>query len=170
MPNVCILKPRFDLICADWRPNNSCHSNWFWSVKSANSDGTGSCNKDYAGRKSRIPVPRTAQSKWPGNILWHVRCWGVILVTFTEKPLWPSLTPFQIMCKVTVENEKSNTSDLPPSLATLCSSCFSEAVQRPSIQVVLQGIIDCAKELLIVQWVMMSQRWTEEFLCVNQLG
>ena len=28
-----------------------------------------------------------------------------MVVTFTEKPLWPSLTPFQIMHKVTVEKK-----------------------------------------------------------------
>ena len=31
---------------------------------------------------------------------------AVMVVMFTEKPLWPSLTPFQIMHKVTIEKEK----------------------------------------------------------------
>ena len=73
---------------------------------------------------------------------------GVIVVTFTEKPLWPSLTPFQIMCKVTVENAKPSTAELPSSLASVCNSCFNEVAGRPSIQVVLKGIVDSAKEVV----------------------
>ena len=70
---------------------------------------------------------------------------GVIVVTFTEKP---SLTPFQIMCKVTVENAKPSTAELPSSLASVCNSCFNEVAGRPSIQVVLKGIVDSAKEVV----------------------
>ena len=76
---------------------------------------------------------------------------GVIVVTFTGKPLWPSLTPFQIMCKVTVENAKPSTAELPNSVVTLCNSCFNEVRERPLIEKVLQGIINYRRNLNNVQ-------------------
>lgn len=39
---------------------------------------------------------------------------AVALVVFVEKPVWPGLSPYQIMFQVTVSNAKPNTSLLPP--------------------------------------------------------
>lgn len=50
---------------------------------------------------------------------------GVILVTFSAKPMWPGLSPFQIMCKITVEGKTPDTSHLDVALGSLCQECFS---------------------------------------------
>ena len=60
---------------------------------------------------------------------------GCVIVTlFQEAPLWPGLTPFQIMCKVTVQKEKPNMSDMPSELSEICKKCLQyEVTSRPSI-------------------------------------
>lgn len=72
---------------------------------------------------------------------------AVMLVAFTEKPLWPSMSPFQIMFKVTVQNEKPDTSSLSPArLQTLCSDCFNSMESRPSVVAILKGLIGIMKD------------------------
>ena len=71
---------------------------------------------------------------------------AVVLVLFTERPLWPSLTPFQIMHKVTIENEKPDTTSLPPNLVSVCSKCFEEMNSRPLISVILKELINIVKD------------------------
>ena len=58
---------------------------------------------------------------------------GVMLVTFGERPMWPGLSQFQIMCKITVENKAPDTSHLAVGLGKLCQECFSPLDHRPSI-------------------------------------
>lgn len=63
---------------------------------------------------------------------------GVILVTFGEKPMWPGLNPFQIMCKITVENKVPDTSHLSGGLGSLCQECFSPLQNRPNISYIFK--------------------------------
>ena len=66
---------------------------------------------------------------------------GVLLVVFTEHPLWEGLTPFQIMYKVTVENACPVTDGLESSLVMLCKRCFDERMYRPSSSQVLDALL-----------------------------
>ena len=65
----------------------------------------------------------------------------VVITLFRGMPLWPELTPFQIMCKVTVQKEKPCMSGLPQLLKTLCTKCLDNCIlDRPSV-------VDVQKEL-----------------------
>ena len=66
---------------------------------------------------------------------------AVMVVMFGEKPLWPSLTPFQIMHKVTIEKEMPSVAGIEPKIGEVCSKCFLTIERRPTIQVVLHGIV-----------------------------
>ncbi len=66
---------------------------------------------------------------------------GVLSVLFGEQPVWPGLSAFQIMCKVTVAGEKPPTSHLPCGIQRLCSLCFNDLSARPSIASVLQTLL-----------------------------
>ena len=67
----------------------------------------------------------------------------VMIVIFTEKPLWPGLNPYQIMMKVTVENVAPNTAGVSPKIEGLCNSCTSDKA-RPSIVSILQDLLKLA--------------------------
>jgi serine/threonine protein kinase len=69
----------------------------------------------------------------------------VTIFTYTEEPLWPGLTPFQILLKVTVENNVPSTTNTPPSIAQLCNSCIADVTKRPAITSVLQTLLQFAK-------------------------
>ena len=66
---------------------------------------------------------------------------AVMVVTFTEKPLWPSLNPFQIIHKVTVEKETPNVAGVEPKIGEVCSKCFLTIERRPPIQVILRDLV-----------------------------
>ena len=70
---------------------------------------------------------------------------AVLLVLFGESPVWPALAPFQIMYRVAVCNEKPRTTHLPPQIQELCNSCFNEVCTRPTINVVLQEVLNIMK-------------------------
>ena len=64
----------------------------------------------------------------------------VLIVLFTEKTLWPGLTSFQIMLKVTVEEEKPSTLGIGnEAIKELCISCME--IKRPCINSVLQSLL-----------------------------
>ena len=66
---------------------------------------------------------------------------AVLLVVFTERPVWEGLNPYQIMYKVSVENEVPSTADLDKEMALLCKSCFNEKSCRPTIAQVLLKLL-----------------------------
>ena len=69
---------------------------------------------------------------------------GVMTVTLTEKVLWPGLTAFQIMQKVTVACEKPNTKGIAIELLALCNRCFThKAIERPKSSEVLALLVKC---------------------------
>lgn len=63
----------------------------------------------------------------------------IVIVIYSRKPLWPGLTPYQIVVKVTVEEEKPDTRDLPPSIKSVCDLCVANS--RPSIIAILQSLL-----------------------------
>ena len=65
---------------------------------------------------------------------------GVCFVTLMEKPLWPGLSMFQIIQKVT-NNEKPKTDMLEGPIRDLCNRCFEGVVNRPEIVQVLKQLI-----------------------------
>ena len=72
-----------------------------------------------------------------------VFAFGCVIVTlYSEVPLWPGLTPFQIMCKVTIHKEKPGTmSDVPGELRVLCEKCLDYNIaNRPTIIEVQKGL------------------------------
>ena len=74
---------------------------------------------------------------------------GVCLVTFMSKPLWPGLSMFQIIQKVT-NNVKPNTDLLQDydkgRIRQLCDKCFDNINVRPSSMQVLQELLDTVCE------------------------
>ena len=66
---------------------------------------------------------------------------AVLLVLFTGKQVWPGLSPFQIMYKVAVCNEKPQTVYLSPPVKDVCQACFDELSLRPSASGVLQSLL-----------------------------
>ena len=66
---------------------------------------------------------------------------AVIYVLFSEAQLWPELSPFQIMFKVTVESAIPNVALLNSSLASLCKSCFSSFDKRPDIVTITKQLM-----------------------------
>ena len=71
-----------------------------------------------------------------------VFAFGCVIVTlYSEVPLWPGLTPFQIMCKVTIHKEKPDMSDVPGELRVLCEKCLDYNIaNRPAIIEVQKGL------------------------------
>ena len=67
---------------------------------------------------------------------------AVLVVLFGESPVWPSLTPFQIMYKVTVANEKPHTNHLHPKVQGVCDKCFCDVSSRPSSNEVLESLLN----------------------------
>lgn len=66
---------------------------------------------------------------------------AVLLVVFTEHPVWEGLNPYQMMYKVSVENEVPSTVGLDKEMALLCKSCFNEKSHRPTITQVLLKLL-----------------------------
>jgi serine/threonine protein kinase len=66
---------------------------------------------------------------------------GVMAITMTERVLWPGLNAFQIMRKVTVENQKPNTEGMSGDIKSVCNMCFCEVRERPMITVILKSLL-----------------------------
>ena len=66
----------------------------------------------------------------------------MVIILFAERVLWPGLTPYQIMVKITVENEKPDVSDLPQSVCRLSGHCLSDVSIRPSIMTIHNEVLE----------------------------
>ena len=66
---------------------------------------------------------------------------GVMTITITEQVLWPGLSVYQIMQKVSVEKEKPNTDGIAAEIKDVCDMCFCDAKDRPIITVVLKALL-----------------------------
>ena len=90
------------------------------------------------------PEQLKAQNIGPGCDVYTFGC--VVVILFTERVLWPGLTPYQIMVKITVENEKPDTNDLTPNVYKLCGECVSDISNRPLIMTIHQELLQiCGK-------------------------
>ena len=67
---------------------------------------------------------------------------GVLLVLFGEKLLWEGMTPYQIIFKVAIENEKPATSHLSPMMQAICDACLSLKTSRPTIEQILSALLE----------------------------
>ena len=65
----------------------------------------------------------------------------LMTVLFSGQPLWPGLTPYQIMVKVTVENEKPSTHGVPAHIKATCAKCMLDDTDRPTAAAVLQLLL-----------------------------
>lgn len=75
-----------------------------------------------------------------------VYAFGCVLITlFREQTLWPGLTPFQILCKVSVNNEVPNMENLDPSIKSVCTLALQEMSKRPNIHSILQSLLKNCK-------------------------
>ena len=58
--------------------------------------------------------------------------------------LWPGLNPYQILCKVSVNKEMPDVSDLTDQIKSICLLCVSEK-DRPEVGNVLIDLLCIAK-------------------------
>lgn len=70
---------------------------------------------------------------------------AVVVELFAERPVWPGLTQFQIMCKVCVEKQLPEVEDLPQGIRTLCKSCLCDRIARVSSAQLLKRVVDLIK-------------------------
>ena len=90
------------------------------------------------------PEQLKAQQIGPACDVFAFGC--VLIVLYTERVLWPGLTPFQIMVKLTVEDVKPDTRELPVDMRQVCTRCTSDVAGRPSMVEILQELLRmCAK-------------------------
>ena len=73
--------------------------------------------------------------------------YAVLVVMFSEQPLRPSLTPFQIMHKVTIQKERPSVLGLEPNIRQVCTKCFQTIETRPSMKVVLHDLLEIVKSM-----------------------
>ena len=66
---------------------------------------------------------------------------AVLVVLFGEKPVWPGLSPYQIMCKVAVCNERPATAHLPQAFQDICNECFEQVSLHPPVNKILWKLI-----------------------------
>ena len=71
---------------------------------------------------------------------------GVLIELFGGKPLWPSLTHFQIMYKVTVLEEFPAYDHLPPNIRDICSMCMVKSECRAQMKQVLYELLRLRSE------------------------
>ncbi len=65
----------------------------------------------------------------------------LLLTLFAGRPLWPQLSPYQIMFKVAVSCELPNTDNLPRPAKAICKACFEDVAHRPLVSEVQKGLL-----------------------------
>ncbi len=66
---------------------------------------------------------------------------AVAVELFSERTVWPSLTQFQIMCKVCVEKQLPDMDDLPPGIKAMCECCLGDRATRVSSAQLLKEVV-----------------------------
>ena len=67
---------------------------------------------------------------------------AVMVVLFSERPVWPNLSPYQIMFTVTLEKKPPTIDNLtPPYMAGICSKCFLDVSCRANIADILHALL-----------------------------
>lgn len=64
-----------------------------------------------------------------------------IITLYQEKVLWPGLTPYQILCKVTIGKEKPDISSLSSDISSLVDKCLMCFPNRPTSKEVLASLL-----------------------------
>ena len=93
----------------------------------------------------QAPEQLRAQSIGPHCDVYAFGC--VLIVLFQERVLWPGLTPYQILCKVSVQNQLPDMSDLRGDVKSVCGRCLLPFESRPQAGSILQAILMIAKVL-----------------------
>ena len=70
-----------------------------------------------------------------------------MIVTYQERVLWPRLNPYQILCKVSVNNEMPDTGNLTGNIKLLCEKCLVSVEERPKIDEVLQLLLEISRDI-----------------------
>ena len=83
----------------------------------------------------QAPEQLRAQSIGPYCDIYAFGC--VVIVLFQEHVLWPGLTPYQILCKVSVQNELPDMSDLTGDMKSVCVRCLLPVESRPQADSIL---------------------------------
>ena len=76
------------------------------------------------GTKTMRQAPEQLQNKGLGLPSDIYALGAVLLVLFGERQVWTSLSPFQIMYKVTIEQKMPDIAHLPPSVQEVCKMFF----------------------------------------------
>ena len=91
----------------------------------------------------QAPEQLRAQSLGPHCDIYAFGC--VVIVMFQERVLWPGLSPYQILCKVSVQNELPDMSDLKGHVQSVCERCLSPIESRPKVGSILQAFLSMAR-------------------------
>ena len=96
----------------------------------------------------QAPEQLRAESLGPHCDIYAFGC--VMIVLFQERQLWPGLNPYQILCKVSVNKEMPDMSDLTSQIKSICVVCVSEKECRPEIGNVLNDLLCIAKGISVM--------------------
>ena len=70
----------------------------------------------------QVPEHLRAESLGRHSDMYAFGC--VMIVLFQERVLWPKLNPYQILCKVSVNNELPDMSFLDKAIKSICVNCL----------------------------------------------
>ena len=91
----------------------------------------------------QAPEQLRAESLGPHSDMYAFGC--VMIVLFQERVLWPKLNPYQILCKVSVNNELPDMSFLDKAIKSICVNCLQLQEKRPTSTDVLMCLLVIAK-------------------------
>ena len=94
----------------------------------------------------QAPEQLRAESVGPHCDVYAFGC--VMIVLFQERVLWPNLNPYQILCKVSINNESPDTSYLKGDLKSLCERCVRSMDTRPVAYDVLCSLFNISQDLI----------------------
>ena len=87
------------------------------------------------------PEQLRAESLGPPCDVYAFGC--VVIVLMQERVLWPQLTQYQILLKVSVRDEHPDTSQMPANLKELSHKCLQRVAERPKISELLGHLLLC---------------------------
>ena len=73
---------------------------------------------------------------------------AVLIELFGEKPLWPPLSWYQIMYRVSVEGQFPTCAHLPQPLQKVCGMCLTNKASRAPSAMVLKSLCELARKHL----------------------
>lgn len=65
----------------------------------------------------------------------------VLIVVYREQMLWPGLNPYQILCKVSVNNSLPDMEGIRPDIKAICHHALLPQDQRPQINIIFKSLI-----------------------------